>query len=175
MDHGITAKIKGSFNSLEKAFDRKPFIFIDEGGNYWLNDHANDFISDRKISLKDFMEWLMIGSSHLQNLSYGDVTIHMMRLPGNNVIVFLERMTACQKVAKTMLTPREREVLGLIVKGFSNKEIAQFMKITPGTVNSHLDKIYGKLGCSNRVAAGFLGLKNGLFLPARARVSEAKT
>jgi DNA-binding NarL/FixJ family response regulator len=52
------------------------------------------------------------------------------------------------------------------VKGFSNKKIAGLMKISPGTVNTHLDNIYRKLGCSNRVTACITAVKNGLFLPS---------
>jgi DNA-binding CsgD family transcriptional regulator len=174
MNHDVMAKIRSSLSAVEKALEDEPLIFIDEKGDYWLNDHARDFISHREIPAKDFMEWLTIGSSHLQNFSYGDITIHMMRLPENNVVVFLKSKPPGEKMTKSELTPKEREVLGYLIKGFSNKQIAEFMKITTGTVNSHLDKIYSKLGCSNRVAAGFLGLKNGLFLPACGGPSAAE-
>ncbi|MDA8387493.1 MAG: LuxR C-terminal-related transcriptional regulator [Nitrospiraceae bacterium] len=164
MDRAVTARIKSSLKAVEKLHDDAPVIFINEKGSYWLNAHARKFIARKSIPLGDFMEWIKIGASHLQNLTYGDVMINMMHLPDNNVMVYL-RETEAGKDGKTALTFREREVLRLVVKGCSNKAIAETMRISPQTVNAHLDHIYRKLGCSNRVAAGFMGLKKGLFLP----------
>ncbi|MDA8326303.1 MAG: LuxR C-terminal-related transcriptional regulator [Nitrospiraceae bacterium] len=164
MDRAVTARIRDSLKAVERLQGEAPCIFIDGKGRYWLNGHAKRFISHKAIPLADFMEWLMIGASHLKNLSYGDVRVNMMHLPGNNVAVFLEQMEPGSG-AKTALTVKEREVLRLVIRGLSNKRIAESMNISPQTVNVHLDHIYRKLGCSNRVAAGFMGLKNGLFLP----------
>ncbi|MDA8088409.1 MAG: LuxR C-terminal-related transcriptional regulator [Nitrospiraceae bacterium] len=164
MDRAITARISDSLKAAEKLQSEAPCIFIDNRGRYWLNSHAKKFISRRDIALPDFMEWLKIGSSHLENMSYGDVTVNMMHLPGNNIMVFLQQMEAGSSSGAT-LTVKEREVLRLVIKGLSNKRIAESMHISPQTVNVHLDHIYRKLGCSNRVAAGFIGLKKGLFLP----------
>ena len=49
-----------------------------------------------------------------------------------------------------MLSSRQREVMLLAAKGLSNKEIAQRLEITDGTVKVHLHCIYGKLGIRNR-------------------------
>ncbi|MFN2202337.1 MAG: LuxR C-terminal-related transcriptional regulator [Caldilineaceae bacterium] len=51
------------------------------------------------------------------------------------------------------LTPRETEVLELISAGLSNREIADYLVIAPGTVKKHTGNIYGKLGVSNRTEA----------------------
>lgn len=171
MNAEITAKLKDAWETAGKALVEEPLIFIDDKGNYWLNHHAKKFISKREIPVKHLMEWLKIGSSHLQNLSYKDIGFLMMLLPGDNVVVILREKTPNGDNNKVNLTPKEREVLRYLVRGNSNKEIASFMKIRPSTVNAHLDKIYMKLGCTNRVAASFLALKNGLFLP----VSEPLT
>jgi len=40
------------------------------------------------------------------------------------------------------------------------------MGVSPGTINSHLDSIYRKLGCSNRLEAAFTALRCGLVLPS---------
>ena len=50
-----------------------------------------------------------------------------------------------------LLTVRERELCKLLLIGQSNKEIADNLFITEGTVKSHLNKIYKKLGTCNRL------------------------
>jgi len=51
------------------------------------------------------------------------------------------------------LTPREREVLRLVGRGQTNREIARTLWISPNTVRSHLENVFEKLGVTNRVAA----------------------
>jgi DNA-binding CsgD family transcriptional regulator len=51
------------------------------------------------------------------------------------------------------LTNREQEVLTLVEEGRSNAEIAAALWIAPGTVRTHLEHIYTKLGVQNRTAA----------------------
>ena len=59
----------------------------------------------------------------------------------------------------TQLSPREREVVELLAKGFLYKEIAERLNITTGTVTQHIHKIYEKLHVQNRTEAinKFLG------------------
>ncbi len=59
------------------------------------------------------------------------------------------------------LTPREREVLDLVARGLTNKEIAQTLIITPNTVKRHLKAIFGKLGIHTRSAAAAQALRSG--------------
>ncbi|WP_020619691.1 helix-turn-helix transcriptional regulator [Paenibacillus daejeonensis] len=51
------------------------------------------------------------------------------------------------------LTVREREVLGLAAKGWSNKELAEQLQLAEGTVKIHLHRIYEKLGVRRRTQA----------------------
>ncbi len=51
------------------------------------------------------------------------------------------------------LSGREREVLELVAKGTSNREIARALFISEATVKTHLTHIYGKLGVKDRAAA----------------------
>jgi DNA-binding NarL/FixJ family response regulator len=56
------------------------------------------------------------------------------------------------------LTPRQREVLQLLVQGKSNKEIARSLNLGEGTVKIHLASLFRNLGVNNRSAAAVAGL-----------------
>jgi DNA-binding CsgD family transcriptional regulator len=59
------------------------------------------------------------------------------------------------------LTARERQVLALVADGGTNREIADELKLSPKTVNRHIENIFGKLGVSSRAAAVARGLQTG--------------
>lgn len=61
-----------------------------------------------------------------------------------------------------VLTEREREVLSLIVKGFSYKEIATLLAMSAQTVPSHIKSIYRKLAVHSRSEAAFEAVHSGL-------------
>jgi DNA-binding CsgD family transcriptional regulator len=50
------------------------------------------------------------------------------------------------------LSPREREIALLVAHGLQNKEVAERLHISVWTVNTHLRRIFGKLGVSSRAA-----------------------
>ena len=60
------------------------------------------------------------------------------------------------------LTPREVEVLRLLARGLSNKEIAERLVISPKTVANHAEHIYAKIDASSRAAAGLFAMQQGL-------------
>ena len=60
------------------------------------------------------------------------------------------------------LTSREREVLQLLVNGASNREMANRLYITAGTVKAHLTSIFNKLHVSSRTQAIVRAVKTGL-------------
>src|SRR5262245_37474419 len=55
--------------------------------------------------------------------------------------------------SRTVLTPRQRQVLALLSEGLSNKLICRRLKIAHGTVKVHIAGILRELGASNRVQA----------------------
>jgi NarL family two-component system response regulator LiaR len=60
------------------------------------------------------------------------------------------------------LTDREREILAMLVEGQTNKQIAEALTISLGTVRFHVSNILSKLGASNRTEAARLALEAGL-------------
>ncbi|MGE5138310.1 MAG: response regulator [Rudaea sp.] len=60
------------------------------------------------------------------------------------------------------LTPRDNEVLELIVQGLSNKEIAERLNITENTVKLHLRNILEKLHLQNRIQVAVYAVRRGL-------------
>jgi HD-GYP domain-containing protein (c-di-GMP phosphodiesterase class II) len=69
------------------------------------------------------------------------------------------------------LTPREVEVLRLLARVLSNKEIAARLSISPKTVGNHAEHIYAKIDAQSRAAAAFFAMQHGLLpeeeFPAR--------
>ena len=63
------------------------------------------------------------------------------------------------------LTPREREVLALMVEGLRNAEIADRLTVSRSTVKFHVSRILSKLGVSSRTEAVALALQHNLVIP----------
>jgi DNA-binding CsgD family transcriptional regulator len=63
------------------------------------------------------------------------------------------------------LTPREHEVLGLVSRGFTNREIANRLVLSEKTVRNHVERTYAKVGATNRVGASLYALQHGLVSP----------
>jgi len=61
-----------------------------------------------------------------------------------------------------LLTARERQVLGLVARGRSNKQIARDLAITERTVKFHMTSIFNKLGADNRAQAIAIAAQRGL-------------
>jgi ATP/maltotriose-dependent transcriptional regulator MalT len=66
------------------------------------------------------------------------------------------------------LTVRELEVVRLVARGASNREIARDLRISEATVKTHLLKIFEKLGVADRTSAVTTAMERGLIeLPGR--------
>lgn len=74
-------------------------------------------------------------------------------------------------VTGTSLTPRQRDILGWIALGKTNKEIAREFDIAPTTVQSHLNAIFRALSVTNRTQAVHVASQMGL-LPYSANDSR---
>ncbi|CAA7617991.1 response regulator transcription factor [Magnetospirillum sp. SS-4] len=63
---------------------------------------------------------------------------------------------------QSLLTPRQRDVLGMLRHGKSNKEIARDLNLAEITVKLHVTAILRSLGCDNRTQAAILAAKMGM-------------
>jgi len=67
-----------------------------------------------------------------------------------------------ERVPRTALSSREGEILTLIARGRSNKEIATDLSISEGTVRVHASNLFAKLGCSDRAQAVSEAFRRGI-------------
>ena len=63
------------------------------------------------------------------------------------------------------LTKREKEILSLVIKGATNREIAEGLLVSEQTVRNRLSGIFRKLGVKNRTEAAVCAVRDGLFIP----------
>ncbi len=74
----------------------------------------------------------------------------------------LVRSTAHASAAAPELTPREQEVLSLMVEGLSNPQIAERLVVSRSTIKYHVSNILSKLGAMSRAEAIAVAVRRGL-------------
>lgn len=96
----------------------------------------------------------------IQAVSRGDMYIHpaITRLLVKDLVLEDEQ----QKKALELLTPREQEVMHYIIRGYTNRQIAETLFISVRTVEGHRASLFGKLGLKNRVELVEFAEKNSL-------------
>jgi two-component system NarL family response regulator len=67
-----------------------------------------------------------------------------------------------ERMARSNLTPREHQVLQLVAKGLTNKEIGQAFGISDNTARNHVNSIIEKLQVSDRTEAATIAMRQGL-------------
>ena len=60
------------------------------------------------------------------------------------------------------LTDRQLQILDLVVRGLSNRDIAELLKIREDSVKKHANAIYAKIGAANRVEATAIAIRRQL-------------
>jgi NarL family two-component system response regulator LiaR len=91
-------------------------------------------------------------------------TAHVGRptLANEALAALVEPATIPKPLPDGDLSPREQEVLALLVEGMSNAQIAQRLIVSVAAVKFHVSSILSKLGAANRTEAAALARKHGL-------------
>lgn len=90
----------------------------------------------------------------------GDMYIHPSMT--RKLLIDLSPTVNSEKAALHSLTPREKEVMRYIIRGYTNKQIAEALFISTRTVEGHRSSLMGKLNLKNRVELVEFAEKHGL-------------
>jgi DNA-binding CsgD family transcriptional regulator len=140
-----------------------------------LAEKISDLLKRSPKNNSDFVKMTWI--SGRRNYLCSRYILNLQGLQGLKTILFLlQRQSAPEtplqeNFAGLHLTQREKEAVGLLVRGLTSKEIAQHMGISPNTVKSFLRLVMTKAGVSTRT--GLIGRVAGLV--PRSQATSATT
>lgn len=116
----------------------------------------------RGVVLKDSATQLLLKSIH--TVMAGEYWVG--RESVSNLVQYLRTLVQSSgeeaRQKKFGLTPRELEIVSTVVAGYSNKEIAEYFKISEDTVKHHLSNIFDKLGVSTRLELALFAVNQSL-------------
>ena len=111
----------------------------------------------RRAMAAGAQSYLLKGMSHLKLIE----AIRSVRT-GHTYFPRIIRNSVPAKLNRPALSPRELDILRLIVKGLSNQEIAETLNITRGTVKWHVNIILRRLDASDRTQAVVIAAQRGI-------------
>jgi len=99
----------------------------------------------------------------LKNTSQREMVdaIHAVRA-GNRYIPHRIASRLAERMTRSSLTPRELEILKILTKGLTNKQIAHALGISDNTVRNHINSIIEKLEVSDRTEASTTAIQRGI-------------
>ena len=122
----------------------------------------------RGVVLKDSATQLLLKAIH--TVMSGEYWVG--RESVSNLVQYLRTLMQSSndeaRQRKFGLTPRELEIVSAVVAGYSNKEIAEYFKISEDTVKHHLSNIFDKLGVSTRLELALFAVNQALPLKSIA-------
>ena len=108
-------------------------------------------------------------------LSAGARGVLLKNIPRNQLLSAIRRIAAGERVLSedvkavlaedppiAVLSPRQSEILNMLAKGLSNRDMAQLLGISITVVKEHITALYGKLGAANRTEAVGIALRKHL-------------
>jgi two-component system nitrate/nitrite response regulator NarL len=116
----------------------------------------------RGVVLKDSATQLLLKAIH--TVMAGEYWVG--RESVSNLVQYLQTLVQSSgeeaRQKKFGLTPRELEIVSAVVAGYSNKETAEYFKISEDTVKHHLSNIFDKLGVSTRLELALFAVNQSL-------------
>ena len=110
----------------------------------------------------------------LLNESWLDKSAHTTDHQETRELDSLDQATEIEDHFLSCLSKREREIVGLVVKGLNTISIAQTLHISEKTVRNHIYSIYGKLEVKDRLELALLASQNGLSRIAKFEPREER-
>ena len=126
-----------------------------------VSEHADDLLDSLRAGasgylLKNIETETLLDS--IRRAAAGDSVVSA-QMTGKLVRALQSTSDAAPEPKKDSLSPREREILGHLSKGQSNKEIARNLSLAESTVKIHVQNILRKLDLSSRVQAAAYAFK----------------
>jgi DNA-binding NarL/FixJ family response regulator len=114
------------------------------------------FVSGERTESHDRMAGLLIGANEYFAKSWAvdEFLFRVQRL--------VPRVESAPPAGDFVLTNREREILQLLARGLSHKEIAQELCLSPKTVNTYTERLYDKLSVHSKTQAVAVAFRRGL-------------
>ena len=96
-------------------------------------------------------------------------TLHVERVPGWGVLVLADLPHAARAGDTSLLSVREQEVLGLLARGLTDRQVAEELVVARKTVEKHVSSVLRKTGTTSRTAAVVRALEEGWLPPVGRR------
>ncbi|MDQ3006003.1 MAG: response regulator transcription factor, partial [Chloroflexota bacterium] len=128
-----------------------------------VSSTATLLLSDRPLNVREMRRLFKVWGILPNDVSAEELTaaVHALSqglIVGTSALLF---ESEGESLSQGPLSDRESEVLGLLAKGFANKQIAFALGISEHTVKFHVSSIYTKLNVTNRTEALREGLRGG--------------
>jgi DNA-binding NarL/FixJ family response regulator len=165
---GLVLCSQGNLEARQRNWKQAAELYADAVATAGVGGHTHDVI-EAMIGLGRACHHLGQPDEAARHLRAAEATAHEIANPQ-----LLAQVTAA--LAETgggaadrlpgNLTARQAEVLRLLADGLSNREIAERLYLSRGTVERHLATVYHKLGLGGRVEAARYAVEHGLAAPA---------
>jgi len=128
-------------------------------------DNTNNLEIIKKLDIKNIVE---ITKSQINNenlINEDGIEYVGFLVKGSNKKSYVKSMLTCfindkSKNTENKLSEREKEVLDLIAKGYTNKEIAKELFLSEKTVKNHVSNIFKKINVTDRTKAAIYAMEN---------------
>ncbi len=128
-----------------------------------LAPHARTVVFTESLTERDVLESLRLGARGyaykkiptgqivdcVRRVAAGDIWLQTPQL--EMLIHLLQTRGRNRAISAAQLSPRERQIIQLVLAGCRNREVATELKISEKTVKNHLSNIFDKLGVSDRL------------------------